>query len=129
MKMLTSVAFFAFAYCSMLRVLLPSLRRHPSLVRVRMALLSLRLSGLPAAVVNACVTIADTATLCDRNDPAAIDDADALQDFRRSSQQRVQAYRRRNRQRHRRRMCTMDWSAVAPLEAVVIPGTPLTARR
>jgi hypothetical protein len=104
--MLTSVVFFTFAYCSMFRVLLPSLRRHPSMVHVRMVMLSLRPGGLPAAVM--CVTIADTTTLCDRNDPAAIGDADAQQDFR-SSQQRVQVYRRRNRRRHRPRMCRMDW--------------------
>jgi hypothetical protein len=140
MKMLTSVVFFTFAYCSMLCVLLPSLRRHPSVVRVRMVMLSLRPSDLPAAVINACVTIADTTTLCDRNDPAAIDDADELQDFqRRSSHQRVQVYRRRNRRRHRPRMCRMDWLRLfrhsraprsgEPALAAVIPGTPLTARQ
>jgi hypothetical protein len=138
MKMLTSVVFFTFAYCGMFRVLLPSLRRHPSVIRVRMVMLSLRPGGLPAAVINACVTIAGTTTRCDRDDPAAIDDADAQQDFR-SSQQRVQVYRRRNRRRHRPRMCRMDWlrlfrhsgatrSGESAL-AAVFPGTPLTARR
>ena len=100
--MLTSVVFFAFAYCSMLCVLLPSLRRHRSMVRVRMVLRSLRLNGLPTA--NAWAIIADTATPCDRNDPAAIDDADALQDFERhSALERGQADRRRDRRRPRRR--------------------------
>ena len=136
--MLTSVVFFTFAYCSMFRVLLPSLRRHPSVVRVRVVMLSLRPGGLPAPVIDMCVTIADTTTLCDPNDPAAIDDADAQQDFR-SSQQRVQVYRRRNRRRHRPRMCGMDWLRPfshsgaprigEPALAAVNPGTPLTARR
>ena len=99
--MLTSVVFFTFAYCSMLCVLLPSLRRHRSVVRMGMVLRSLRLSGLPTA--NAWAMIADTATRRDRNDPAAIDNGDVLQDFERhSTLQRGQTDRRRDR-RHRRR--------------------------
>ena len=102
MKMLTNVVSFTFAYCSMLRVLLPSLRRHPSVVRVRVVLRSLRLGGLPTA--DAWVMIADTATPRDRNDPAAIDNGDVLQDLERhSTLQRGQADRRRDRRRHRRR--------------------------
>jgi hypothetical protein len=102
MKMLTSVVFFTFAYCSMFRVLLPSLRRHPSVVRVRMVLRSLRLSGLPTA--NAWVIIADTATPRDRNDPVAIDNDNVVQDFERhSTLQCGQADRRRDRRRHRRK--------------------------
>lgn len=128
--MLPSVVYFAFAYCSMLRVLLPFLRLHPSVGRARLVLLSLRFSSLPAVAINAYVTIADAATPWDRNDPAAIDDADALRVFqRRCSQQRVLACRRRNTGRHRRRMYGTDWSAVPPLspwrndvEDSVIPG-------
>jgi hypothetical protein len=116
MTMLPSVVYFTFAYCSMLHALLPSLRRHRSVVRVRMVLLSLRLSSLPAGAANTCVTIADIATLRDRNDAVGIDDADAVSDFRRrGSQLPVQADRRRNRRQHRWRMCRMDWSVVALL--------------
>jgi hypothetical protein len=116
MKMLTSVVYFAFAYCGAFGVLLASLGRHRSAARLRMAVPSLRLDGLAPSAGSACMEIADIAALGDRNDPAAIDAADTLQDFeRRRRLQRGQVHQRRDRRRGRR--CTYRIgrpAAVAP---------------
>jgi hypothetical protein len=115
MKMLTSVVYFAFAYCGAFGVLLASLGRHRSVARLRMALPSLRLDGLAPSAGSACMEIADIAVLGDRNDPAAIDAVDTLQDFERRRLQRGQVHQRRDRRRHRR--CTYRMgrpAAVAP---------------
>lgn len=105
--MLTSLICFSFAYCSMLRVLLPAICRHRSVTRVRMVLLSLRLS--PPAAAIACVNIADAATFGDRSDLMALEGPDTLLDFQRDcSLQRGQVDRCRDRR---------------------IGAVPLTARR
>lgn len=102
--MFTSVVYLTFAYCSVLRVLLASLGRHWSVARVRVVLRSLRAGCLPPASTRACVTIAGIATPRYRNDPAAIDNGDVLQDFERhGALQRGQADRHRDRRRRRRK--------------------------
>src|SRR5262245_49202396 len=58
--MFTSVAFCTFAYCSMLGVLLASLRQHRSVVRLRRVLRSLRLEA------SVCLTGAHGGTWLDR---------------------------------------------------------------
>jgi hypothetical protein len=130
MKMLTGVVDFIFAYCSMLRVLLPAIYGHRVVARVRMILRSLRLGAFPAAAANACVTIAGAFVRGDRNEPTAIDDGDALAEFqRRGSLQSSQADRHRDRRRYRRRRrrCRMWGLAMGPADGPARSAGPSTA--
>ena len=64
--MLTSLVCFTFAYCSMLRVLLPAACGRRLLVRLRRALLAL--SDVPAAAAIGCMNITGDATFGDRSE-------------------------------------------------------------
>ena len=119
--MLTSLVCFAFAYGSMLRVLLPAACGRRLLVRLRRALLAL--SDVPAAAAIGCMNIAGDATFGDRNAP---EDPDVLQEFqRRCSLQRGQADRRR-----KHGCCSSVMAGVKSTglrEALLLPSLPLAS--